>query len=519
MKYLSVCSGIEAASVAWHSLCWEPVGFSEIEPFPSAVLAHHYPHVPNFGDMTKFKEWPLDAGAIDLLVGGTPCQSFSVAGLRQGLKDPRGNLMLTYLAIAARLRPRWVVWENVPGVLSSNGGRDFGSFLGGLGQLGYGFAYRVLDAQWCRTHGHPRAVPQRRRRVFVVGCLGDATAAAKVLFERESVQRHIKKSGAAREEVAADVEGRVGTGCWWDGGNTSDTLTKCGANGAQRMPDKDNFGAVLQPLIEQVKWPADVAPTLNQCRTGSGSPGYSNQELFSQGGGGLIPVAIQGNLIGRDKGGLGGVGATADNVMYTMTKADVHGVAHAIPLDLRNSQRDTQATTITMVNMQGSKSNACVATDGTSFTLNAMHGHDVHAVAHAFYSTGGTHGLNQQPEVCPAIKVGSSLGIPSPPAVVQCVAPTITAGNNPSRSPQSAEVTQQVAAVHAASMTVRRLTPRECERLQGFPDDYTLIPWRKKAAGDCPDGPRYKALGNSMAVNCMEWIGERIAAVEAGKDK
>jgi DNA (cytosine-5)-methyltransferase 1 len=285
------------------------------------------------------------------------------------------------------------------------------------------------------------------------------------------------------------------------------------------MPDKDNFGAVLQPLIEQVKWPADVAPTLNQCRTGSGSPGYSNQELFSQGGGGLIPVAIQGNLIGRDKGGLGGVGATADNVMYTMTKADVHGVAHAIPLDLRNSQRDTQATTITMVNMQGSKSNACVATDGTSFTLNAMHGHDVHAVAHAFYSTGGTHGLNQQPEVCPAIKVGSSLGIPSPPAVVQCVAPTITAGNNPSRSPQSAEVTQQVAAVHAASMTVRRLTPRECERLQGFPDDYTLIPWRKKAAGDCPDGPRYKALGNSMAVNCMEWIGERIAAVEAGEDK
>jgi DNA (cytosine-5)-methyltransferase 1 len=220
--------------------------------------------------------------------------------------------------------------------------------------------------------------------------------------------------------------------------------------------------------------------------------------------------------------------------MYTMTKADVHGVAHAIPLDLRNSQRDTQATTITMVNMQGSKSNACVATDGTSFTLNAMHGHDVHAVAHAipldlrnsqrdpeknnannrqgfgvgnvgdpaltvdasfvhgvahaFYSTGGSHGLNQQPEVCPPVKVGSSIGIPSPPAVVQ-------------------------------AMTVRRLTPRECERLQGFPDDYTLIPWRKKAASDCPDGPRYKALGNSMAVNCMEWIGERIAAVEAGEDK
>ena len=558
MKYLSVCSGIEAATVAWHPLGWEPVGFSEIEPFPSAVLAHHYPHVPNFGDMTKFQEWPLNAGAIDILVAGTPCQSFSVAGLRQGLRDPRGNLMLTYLAIAARFRPRWVVWENVPGVLSSNGGLDFGSLLGGLGQLGYGISYRVLDAQWVRTHGHPRAVPQRRRRVFVVGCLGDATAAAKVLFERESVLRNSKTRGTAREEIAADAKGSVGTGFF-----TSHNVAPCLETTSNDYSRADGFTMVAQPIIEQVKWPADVAPTLNQSRIGSGSPGYSNQELFSQGGGGLIPVAIQGNLIGRDKGGPTGVGATADNVMYTMTKADVHGVAHAIPPDLRNSQRDTQATTITMVNMQGSKSNVCVATDGTSFTL--MHGHDVHAVAHAipldlrnsqrdpeknnannrqgfgvgnvgdpaltvdasfvhgvahaFYSTGGSHGLNQQPEVCPPIKVGSSLGIPSPPAVVQCVAPTITAGNNPSRSPQSAEVTQQIAAVHAASMTVRRLTPRECERLQGFPDDYTLIPWRKKAAGDCPDGPRYKALGNSMAVNCMEWIGERIAAVEAGEDK
>ena len=326
MKYLSVCSGIEAATVAWHPLGWEPVGFSEIEPFPSAVLAHHYPHVPNFGDMTKFQEWPLDAGAVDILVGGTPCQSFSVAGLRQGLKDPRGNLMLTYLAIAARLRPRWVVWENVPGVLSSNGGQDFGSFLGGLAELGYGFAYRVLDAQWCRTHGHPRAVPQRRRRVFVVGCLVERSArnwdaAAKVLFEQQSVLKNSKASGSTRKKIASDVEGRVGTNC----------------------------------------------------------------------------VAIQGNLIGRDKGGPTGVGASTDGVMYTMTKADVHGVAQA--------------------------------------------------------------------------------------------------------------------------MNVRRLTVRECERLQAFPDDYTLIPWRKKAASDCPDGPRYRVLGNSMAVNCMAWIGERIAAVEAGEDK
>ena len=407
MKYLSACSGIEAATVAWHSLGWEPVGFSEIEPFPSAVLAHHYPHVPNFGDMTKFQEWPLNAGAIDLLVGGTPCQSFSVAGLRQGLKDPRGNLMLTYLAIAARLRPRWVVWENVPGVLSSNGGRDFGSFLGGLGQLGYGFAYRVLDAQWCRTHGHPRAVPQRRRRVFVVGCLVERgarnwDAAAKVLFERESVQRHSAKSGTAREEIAANVEDGTRTERYWGSQpNCADTVTSKWSKGSGGPAGSECGLFLTQPLNEQVKWPADVAPTLNQCRTGSGSPGYSNQELFSQGGGGLIPtvsVAIQGSMIGRqDHNGPSGSGCSSYGEMFTLTTTDVHAVAQA--------------------------------------------------------------------------------------------------------------------------MTVRRLTPRECERLQGFPDDYTLIPWRKKAVGDCPDGPRYKALGNSMAVNCMEWIGERIAAVEAGEDK
>ena len=428
MKYLSVCSGIEAATVAWHSLGWKPVGFSEIEPFPSAVLAHHYPHVPNFGDMTKFQEWPLNAGAIDILVAGTPCQSFSVAGLRQGLKDPRGNLMLTYLAIAARLRPRWVVWENVPGVLSSNGGRDFGSLLGGLGQLGYGFAYRVLDAQWVRSNRHSHAVPQRRRRVFVVGCLGNATAAAKVLFERESVQRHSAKSGTAREKIAADAKGSVGTGFF-----TSHNVAPCLETTSNDYSRADGFTMVAQPIIEQVKWPADVAPTLNQSRIGSGSPGYSNQELFSQGGGGLIPVAIQGNLIGRDKGGPTGVGATADNVMYTMTKADVHGVA-------------------------------------------------------CFKSGQGANSRS----------IGYS----------ETVSPTLPSNAGGNTTPSLLQ-----------AMTVRRLTPRECERLQGFPDDYTLIPWRKKTAGECPDGPRYKALGNSMAVNCMEWIGERIAAVEAGEDK
>ena len=192
MKYGSVCSGIEAATHAWHPLGWKASFFSEIEEFPRKVLAHHYPHVPLHGDFTTIKEG--DYEPIELLVGGTPCQSFSVAGLRAGLDDPRGNLMLEFGALAKRLHPKWLVWENVPGVLSSNGGKDFATFLGMLGELGYGFAYRVLDAQHF-------GVPQRRRRVFVIGCLGDFRSAAAVLFERNSLQGDITKSKGERQEV------------------------------------------------------------------------------------------------------------------------------------------------------------------------------------------------------------------------------------------------------------------------------------------------------------------------------
>jgi site-specific DNA-cytosine methylase len=202
LRYLSVCSGIEAASMAWEPLGWQPAAFAEVEKFPSAVLAHHWPQVPNMGDMNNHEQWDLPA--IDVLVGGTPCQSFSVAGLRKGLRDSRGGLMLTFLEIAQRRRPRWIVWENVPGVLSSNGGRDFGSFLGALGSLGYGWAYRVLDAQWF-------GVAQRRRRVFVIANLGDGAAAAKVLFESESVRRNPAPSREAGERTAAFTPSSIGS--------------------------------------------------------------------------------------------------------------------------------------------------------------------------------------------------------------------------------------------------------------------------------------------------------------------
>ncbi len=331
MKYGSVCSGIEAATAAWHPLGWEPAFFSEIEPFPRAVLAHHYPHVPLHGDFTTIKG--NEYGAIDLLVGGTPCQSFSIAGLRGGLDDGRGNLALEFLRLADRTRPKWLVWENVPGVLSSNGGRDFGSILGGMVELGYGIAYRVLDAQYF-------GVAQRRRRVFVVGHSGGWRGAAAVLFERASLQGNPPPRRETRESVAG-------------------TLGGSSQSGGFRTTDLDNSGAFI-PV---------QANTLMSFGHG---PNPLDETL----------VAFGGN---RTSG----------------------------PIDV----------TPALLAQPGMKQ--------TSYARTAMQ--------------------------------------------------------------------------------VRRLTPRECERLQGFPDDYTLVPNRGKPAAD---SPRYKALGNSMAVPVMRWIGERIAASE-----
>lgn len=180
MKYLSCFSGIEAASVAWEPLGWKPVGFSEVASFPSAVLKHRFPNTPNYGDITKWKDWGLVPGTVDLVVGGSPCQSFSLCGKRLGLDDPRGELALVYLGLVNHLKPRWFVWENVVGVLNSNEGRDFAAFLDTMGDIGYHCAYRVLNS----VHF---GVPQSRRRVFLVGYLGDWRPAAAVLFEQGNV--------------------------------------------------------------------------------------------------------------------------------------------------------------------------------------------------------------------------------------------------------------------------------------------------------------------------------------------
>jgi DNA (cytosine-5)-methyltransferase 1 len=198
MKYLSVCSGIEASTVAWKDLGFEPVAFAENALFPSAVLKHHYPDVPNLGDIKNYKEWDNEF-EFDILIGGTPCQSFSVAGLRKGLDDPRGELALVFLGIVDKYKPKWVIWENVFGVLQTNGGKDFGSLLGGMAELGYGFSYRVLDSQFF-------GVPQHRRRVFLIGYFGDWKPTFSVLFDEKIIFGDSKEMGKSECSISDFTE-------------------------------------------------------------------------------------------------------------------------------------------------------------------------------------------------------------------------------------------------------------------------------------------------------------------------
>ena len=243
MRYISICSGIEAASVAWHGLGWTPLAFAEIEPFPSAVLAHHHPDVPNLGDMSKYREWPESLLVeCDLLVGGTPCQAFSVAGLRKSLDDDRGNLSLIYVQLFHHINdvrrkhgraPAIAVWENVPGVLSTKD-NAFGCFVSGLlgvdetietedgkwpkagffGSETVRVGYRILDAQYF-------AVAQRRRRVFLiavpcelVASLGERACPSEILSLRESVLGNPPTRGAAREGAAAATQGGAASGVY-----------------------------------------------------------------------------------------------------------------------------------------------------------------------------------------------------------------------------------------------------------------------------------------------------------------
>jgi DNA (cytosine-5)-methyltransferase 1 len=433
-KFLSVCSGIEAASVAFEPLGWKPLAFSEIEPFPRAVLAHHYPDTPIHGDFTELKDQEFIVDA-DLLCGGTPCQAFSVAGLRKSLADDRGNLTLQFILLAdaidalrstAGRQPAWILWENVPGVLNTPD-NAFGAFLGGLcgrdaipepanGWTGAGVvdgptrcaAWRTLDAQHF-------GLAQRRKRVFVLarGGAGKWAAADALLPIIESSRWHPAPSRSKGEGVAATI--------------TSGAANGGPAHGARSGSAKEGnlIPEVTRPLTAAMgtKWNGNgdlesslipsIVGTLTANMVGcAGTPGYNETEH-------ILPLLVR-MREGKEGGGKGPL--VSEDQSLTLATANDQVLA-------------VQGTL--MGRGENSGPAGLGVSDGPSYTLTKT---DTHGVMHG--------------------------------------------------------------------MQVRRLTPVECERLQGFPDGYTNIPWRGNP--ESPDGPRYKALGNSWAVPCAAWIGKQI---------
>lgn len=526
MRFLSVCSGIEAASVAWNPLGWKAVAFSEIEPFPCAVLAHHYPDTPNWGDMTKYKEWP-DV-AIDLLCGGTPCQSFSVAGLRKGLDDPRGNLMLTFGAIAAKYRPKWLVWENVPGVLSSNKGRDFGAFLGMLGQLGYGFAYRVLDARFF-------GVPQRRRRVFVVGCLGDWRSAAAVLFERHSLSGNSAPSRQARKRVAPTLSARaqggggLGTDFDCDGGLIAGTLQASGRAAGSATQQDAHAGLLVARCLTRgsgggQRYDAEsetlIAHTLLAKHNSSHA---ADQDTY-------VTHSLRGEGFDASEDGTG-----RGTPLISVPSREVAGVLTSN----YGKQADSRDSAL--------GPNLAIAFDTTQITSAANYsspkfGDPCHPLAAGAHPPAIAFDSRQDPVANEDLF--GALGSSSPQAQavafqssqsgvrIDDVHATLDSNNGPRRHNGA-----------LLGMQVRRLTPEECEALQAYPRGYTRIPgwngWRAMDASETPescraaglevrqnkktlrwrvrdvDGSRYKALGNSWCTTNARWIGERIDRVNS----
>lgn len=416
MRYLSLCSGIEATSVAWRALGWTPVAFAEIEPFACAVLAHRYPDVVNLGDINRYQGWCV--GAVDLLVAGTPCPSFSVAGRRVGLDDPRGQLALVWLGAVRRFAPRWIVWENVPGVLSTHGGRDFGTLIGALADLGFGLAWRVLDAQYF-------GLAQRRRRVFVVGCAGNAAAAAAVLLEPESLRGDPAPRREARQDLAPTVSART------RGGGGLGTDAECDGAlipGVARALTSSNerIDAESETLL--------VAHALH-------AEGFDASEDGTGRGTPLVAVAFD----SKTAHGFTRAGEIAPT-LRGMNHARSHANGGGQVAVMHNAQDAAPWVLAVRGRAEGRRLEA--RCDGLANALVTP--------------SGGRDGIGVGALVTPALQV-------------------------------------------------RRLTPRECERLMGVPDDYTLVPYHGKSAAD---GPRYRALGNSIAVPVLAWIGRRIAIVD-----
>lgn len=568
ISYGSVCSGIEAASVAWHHLGWIPRWFAEIEPFPSAVLAHHWPEVSNLGDFTAIRD-KIAEGAVeapDVLVGGTPCQAFSVAGLRQSLDDKRGQLTLEFVRLADAIdsarsfrgqRPVTVVWENVPGVLNTPD-NAFGCFLAGLvgeddplvppggrwTNVGYvrgpkrAVVWRILDAQYF-------GVAQRRRRVFVVASAGGISPES-VLFELEGVRRDSPPSRQAGQGIAHDVARRTGERSHWDGG-PHPSLNQSNNIGGVGMSNQEIFsqrGAYLAPH--------PVAPCL---QAGGKAAGSATQQDAESGALVVEPRAwaIQERAahpnLNAGPGGKGyqeGVAYTLEARHHVQACAVTGDVFHTLRAEGHDASEDGTGRSAGAVAVAfTSKDYGADASEGLAPTMRSM-GHNESrangggqlAVAVGFNARqdpdswvgrtgpldtdGGTQAVAfsskdygaDAGEIAPTMRsmghdrshangggqLAVAYGVAESPDLAHC----LRSGASKADKHESTTYVQ-------TAMQVRRLTPTEAERLQGFPDGHTLIPWRGKPAEDCPDGPRYKALGNSMAVPVMRWIGARIA--------
>ena len=709
LTYATVCSGIECMSAAVGPLgCWKPVFFSEIEPFPCALLKHRYPEVPNLGDMTKIKaekigeeKWRITngtdvielAGRLGCLAGGTPCQDVSVAGKRAGMAEgsgTRSSLAFHFARLCRELQPRWVLWENVPGVLTSNGGRDFAHFIRSIGECGYSLAYRTLDAQWVRVDGLPRAVPQRRRRVWLVGHLGDSwRTPAEVLFEPQGVRGDSPPCRIAGQGFTSETGG---------GAEGADSPVPTNSNGGDVMPaltardlearitgQADRSGGyVMQPSGFDPYEPGGVksdSPEVSGSLVNGSSPGFHNAVCFENhqtdarttevdvaptmgathnaqaaNNNPLVVVPADAVVaIDMDKNkptnadkpvrkGGAGFGVSEKGASYTLTARDQHAVAYAIDSMGSNAMKSKNPhsgcrevecaptlTTVdsapvkhqggtavvaflpgnsgkarsiaadeevapTLVKCQGESGNKvavaaeCVGvfdmgarktgagtdTSGASPTILAAHGTDPHAVcigfdaqmgkmndkpkenlsetlavshqcgvAIGFNAEVGSHADSPKPEVSGTLaarhKCGVAIGLDRASfnqgrsakfgfSVEEECAPTVVA-KGPGAVSFEPGIAKREGASHrfsdevtstlrsdmgdnlpavAVDYIVRRLTPLECERLQGLPDGYTKIPHRGKSADECPDTPRYKALGNAWAVNCARWICQRI---------
>lgn len=549
-RYVSIFSGVEAATLAWEPLGWEPVAFSEIEPFPCAVLAERWPDVPNLGDITKI-DWKEEIdGAIDLVVGGSPCQSFSVAGKREGLKGASG-LMFEYIRCVQELRPRWFLWENVPGALTSEDGGAFGQLLREMDELGYSLAWRVLDAQFF-------GVAQRRRRLFLVGHLG-AESPAEVLFEPDCLSGNPQSSREKRKELARRA-GRSAAcaGFKYSAAPRANTIGYAEEQ-ANTLTADWHAPAVLplsgtgQHYMAMSQYGTEVAGCLTArgdsspcadrgqnivCMTGTQAHCHISDEiagcLTAHMGKDDAPVVVDGTNIQTyvcetAHSGSNGLGVGMSDVFPTLDTSSGPAVwarensvlsPFGFAQNVRNEVRIVGDGTI---------SGALAANPGMKQTT--------------FVCTGGTYPINEQVATRDKkLGRGTALGIGAdgdPAFALMANHPHMVAAGSGSEPIAMGDLNAHTAIcrnvcpilkcggdgamvasetadkiMEANPMLVRRLTPLECERLQGFPDGHTLIGWKGKPAEECPDGPRYKAIGNSMAVPVMKWIGTRIALVD-----